>query len=146
MNSTIILGLVDKIRGAADKMKKFLSATTLDIIKTICVVVVLCIIAYDYYNTSQKEHLDPTTRFIISGKIREDLTDLREFSGAGKTFILGYHNGVATFTRVPFVFADMRYEVTADSIEYTSDLFSNISLDKFSFVEQHIWTTNGVVQ
>ena len=138
MNSTIILGLVDKIRGAADKMKKFLSATTLDIIKTICVVVALCIVAYDYYNTSQKEHLDPTTRFIISGKIREDLTDLREFSGAGKTFILGYHNGVATFTRVPFVFADMRYEVAADSIEYTSDLFSNISLDKFSFVEQHI--------
>lgn len=137
MNTTIILGLVDKIREAAGKMK-FLSATALDVIKTICIVVTLCIVAYDSYNDSQKEHLDPTTRFIISGKIREDLTELREFSGAGKAFVLGYHNGVANFTRVPFVFADMRYEVTADSIEYTSDLFNNISLDKFAFTEQHI--------
>lgn len=137
MNIAVIMGLIDKIREAAGKMK-FLSATTLDIIKTVCIIATLCLVTIDSYNNTKKEHLDPTTRFVISGKIRQDLTELREFSGAGKVFVLGYHNGIANFTRVPFVFADMRYEVTADSIEYTSDMFSNISLDKFAFAEQHI--------
>lgn len=137
MQTATILGLVDKIREAAGKMT-FLSARALNIIRTICVVATLCVVVYDTYISTQKEHLDPTTRFVISGKIREDLTELREFIGAGKTFVLGYHNGVSNFTRVPFVFADMRYEVAADSIEYTSDLFNNVSLDKFAFAEQHI--------
>ena len=137
MNIAFIMSLIDKIREAAGKMK-FLSATTLDIIKTICIIATLCIVTFDTYTNTKKEHLDPTTRFVISGKIRQDLTELREFSGAGKVFVLGYHNGIANFTRVPFVFADMRYEVTADTIEYTSDMFSNISLDKFAFAERHI--------
>lgn len=137
MQTTAILGLLDKLREAASKMS-FLSARTLNIIRTVCVIITFGVVVYDFYTGSQKEHLDPTTRFVISGKVREDLTDLREICGAGKTFLLGYHNGVANFTRIPFVFADIRYEIAADSIEYTSDLFSNISLDKFSFAERHI--------
>lgn len=137
MQITIILELLSKIKEFAGKID-FLPAKTIDTIKTICVIITFGIVAYDFYEESQSKHLDPTSRFVVSGKIREDLTELREISGAGKTFLLGYHNGVANFTRIPYVFADMRYEVTADSIEYTSDIFSNISLDKFSFAERHI--------
>lgn len=137
MHFATIVELLNKLRESLGKLN-ILPEKTLEFIKTICIIITLCVVSYNAYMDSVKSHKDPTTRFVVSGAIRNDLTELRKFSGAGKAFVLGYHNGVANFTRIPFVFADMRYEVTADSVEYTSDLYSNVSLDKFQFCEQHI--------
>lgn len=134
---TGLLNILDKMRELAGKIK-ILPAKAIDVIQSICIIVTFGVVIYDYYSASKKEHLDPTERFVISSSIRQDLSSLRDYCNAGKVFILGYHNGVSNFTRIPFVFADMRYEIVADTIEYTSEYFSNISLDKFSFAERHI--------
>lgn len=83
---------------------------------------------------------DSNIRYANNKRIKDELKKLRVDTKADRAFILEFHDGTDNFTKCPFVYLDMTYESIDDSvIDYVDTEIKNIPVNRFSFIDEHIY-------
>lgn len=76
-------------------------------------------------------------RVNISPKIDNELKDLLIELKADRVCLCEMHNGTNNLSGLPFLYADMAYEVDGHDIEDVSDEFKNVNLSKYPLIGNH---------
>lgn len=69
----------------------------------------------------------------IDPKVSEAMVKILYTMQADRVSILEMHNGKENMTSLPFVYCDMTYEKTRDSVPYISEEYENLNMSKFTF-------------
>lgn len=86
----------------------------------------------------KKKHDDLVKyRISIGPEIKNTLKDVLINLNAGRVTVCEMHNGTKNLSGLPFIYADMAYEVEAPECDFISDEYKNFSMAKYPFVGFH---------
>jgi len=89
-------------------------------------------------NEIKKTHDELITRRMkVSPKIYDILKDLLIDLDADRVSVCEMHNGTNNLSGLPFLFADMAYEVDAHGVEDISDEYKNTNLGRYPIIGKH---------
>ena len=145
---TLIKLVADLIKVPLSNWYKGLSETTKFIVNEIVVVVVSCcsfffILSYslDKFDERKSErHTEGTIQRIdVQSDIMNNLRWLITQTECKRAFVIEMHNGVNNPSGLPYLYGEMTYEETNDSIPYIADMYQKITLSTYKigvFVHQ----------
>lgn len=82
----------------------------------------------------EKEHvIGSNIRKEINPKVTKSMTKFLYKMDADRVCVLEMHNGKENPTSLPFVYCDMTYEETRDSIPYISEEYVDLNMSKYNF-------------
>lgn len=74
-------------------------------------------------------------RIQVDSQVLGLLSQLQAKTGASRAWILEFHNGTKNMaTELPFVFGNLRMEVTGDGVNSVSDEYTDFDLAKYPFI------------
>lgn len=76
-------------------------------------------------------------RMKVSPKINDVLKDMLISLDADRVAVCEMHNGTNNLSGLPFLFADMAYEVDAHGVEDISDEYKNTNLSRYPIIGKH---------
>lgn len=87
-----------------------------------------------WISSQEKEHvIGNDIRKEINPKVTKVMTKMLYKLNADRVCILEMHNGKENPTSLPFIYCDMTYEETKDSVQYISEEYSDLNMSKYGF-------------
>lgn len=84
----------------------------------------------------EQEHvIGNNIRKEVNPKVTKSMTKLLYKMNADRVCVLEMHNGKENPTSLPFIYCDMTYEETKDSISYISEEYVDLNMSKYTFPE-----------
>lgn len=115
--------------------------TVWSLIQTVVLAIVGMVMLYPqlmYENFSkyqEKKHATAIERRLENDPaIRDILNDISKDIDAERVFICEFHNGTNNFAGLPFLYMDMKYEMTKIGVQHIDDEYINFNLTRYPFV------------
>lgn len=84
----------------------------------------------------EQEHvIGNNIRKEVNPKVTKSMTKLLYKMNADRVCVLEMHNGKENPTSLPFIYCDMTYEETKDSVSYISEEYVDLNMSKYTFPE-----------
>lgn len=136
-----VLGVLEKVKAFIDKHGVVSTFNTM--------LITVCMVCFGYViyhpesivdrikDIQTKKHAAAVdARLKADPKIRENVINLREESGADRVFVVESHNGGSNLSALPFLYVDMTYESTTSHLHSVMDEYKNVRLQKYPFFEE----------